>query len=345
MARSEAFNRSRGSGERNSNITPEMREVVKIWALNKNSNLGKETANITGTPRSSAPLRYPFAKIDEHDDYMRIEIVEFTPPGLVRADDSLRLRTSDEIAKKDINYTIILPVPQGVQDGRSAEWGMSEMGPLGALAASAAGAGLRSEGSLASMGGASFSEITGQLNELGTSDRATIGKLVTGGVAGMVANAITGGNADFVARETGLRINKNQQLLFSGVTGRDFSFNWDVIPRSRKEAEQVKVIIRILKQSMSAQRGGAATVKGLFLKSPDIFYLTYMKGRDPHPFLNAFKPSALTNFSVNYTGSGTYATYYDGNPIHLNLSMTFRELTPIYREDYLSEASGEGVGF
>ena len=51
---------------------------------------------------------------------MRIEI-KFTPPGLERADDSLRLKTSDEIAKKDINHTILLPVPQGVEDGRSAD--------------------------------------------------------------------------------------------------------------------------------------------------------------------------------------------------------------------------------
>ena len=96
---------------------------------------------------------------------------------------------------------------------------------------------------------------------------------------------------------------------------------------------------------MSAQRGGTKTVKGLFLKSPDIFYLTYMKGKDQHPFLNAFKPSALTSMSVNYTGSGTYATYHDGNPVHLNLSLSFRELTPVFREDYFKEESGDGVGY
>ena len=49
--------------------------------------------------------------------------------------------------------------------------------------------------------------------------------------------------------------------------------------------------------------------------------------------------------SVNYTGSGTYATYHDGNPVHLNLSLSFRELTPIFREDYFSEESGDGVGY
>ena len=318
----------------------------KNKAVEANRNLGKDVATNDGTPKSSAPLRYPYTKIDEHDDYLRLEIVEFTPPGLQRADDSLRLRTSDEIAKKDINHTIMLPVPQGVEDGRSADWDMSEMGPLAALSAAAAGAGLRADGSLATMGGASFAEMKGQLDKALETDKGTVGKLLTGGIAGLVANAVTGGKGgDAVARETGLRINKNQQLLFAGVTGRDFNFGWDIIPRSKKEASQVKVIIRVLKQAMSAQRGGTNTVKGLFLKSPDIFYLTYMKGKNQHPFLNAFKPAALTSCNVNYTGSGTYATYHDGNPVHLNLSLTFRELTPVYREDYSTEQSGEGVGY
>ena len=311
----------------------------------KNKDLGKEAEKPSETPKSSAPLRYPYTKIDEHDDYMRIEVVKFTPPGLQKADDSLRLRTSDEIAKKDIKHTIMLPVPQGVLDGRSADWSMSEMGPLAALLASAAGAGLRSEGSLATMAGKTFTEVVDQVQQLGQADRATVDSLLTGQVASMIASAITGNNVDAVGRETGLRINKNQQLLFSGVTGRDFNFGWDIVPRSRKEAQQTKIILRVLKQAMSAQRGGTKTVKGLFIASPDIFYLTYMKGKEQHPFLNAFKPCALTNMAVNYTGSGTYATYHDGNPVHLNLSLSFRELTPIFREDYFSEESGDGVGY
>ena len=317
----------------------------KSEAYVENRKLGRKNASVTETPESSAPLRYPYTKIDEHDDYLRLEVVKFTPPGLQKAEDSLRLRTSDEIAKKDIKHTIMLPVPQGVLDGRSADWNMSELGPIAALTASAVGAGLRQEGSLASMAGASFTDVVTTVQDLGKADRGTVGNLITGQVASMVASAVTGENIDIVARETGLRINKNQQLLFSGVTGRDFNFGWDIIPRSRKEAQQTKVILRVLKQAMSAQRGGTKTVKGLFIQSPDIFYLTYMKGKEQHPFLNAFKPCALTNCTVNYTGSGTYATYHDGNPVHLNLGLSFRELTPIYREDYLSEESGNGVGY
>ena len=113
---------------------------------------------------------------------MRLEIVAFTPPGLQRAEDSLRLRTSDEIAKKDINYTILLPVPQGVQDGRSADWGMSEMSPIGCRNCKCCSVRYESDGSIASMAGATLSELTSQFQALtDQADRATTSNLLTGG--------------------------------------------------------------------------------------------------------------------------------------------------------------------
>ena len=59
--------------------------------------------------------------------------------------------------------------------------------------------------------------------------------------------------------------------------------------------------------------------------------------------LNRFKTCALTNMSVNYTGSGTYATYDDGTPVHMKLDLSFKELNPIYREDH--EAVTDAVGY
>jgi len=58
----------------------------------------------------------------------------------------------------------------------------------------------------------------------------------------------------------------------------------------------------------------------------------------------------LNTMSVNYTGSGTYATYSDATPVHMVMTLTFQELTPIYREDYV-ESNGDykstikGTGF
>jgi hypothetical protein len=49
--------------------------------------------------------------------------------------------------------------------------------------------------------------------------------------------------------------------------------------------------------------------------------------------------------SLNFTGSGTYATYSDGTPVNMNLTLGFQELTPIYFEDYGSAEGKTGVGY
>ena len=47
--------------------------------------------------------------------------------------------------------------------------------------------------------------------------------------------------------------------------------------------------------------------------------------------------------SVNYTGAGTYATYSDSTPIKVTVDLSFKELEPIYNDDYALVA--EGVGY
>jgi hypothetical protein len=68
-----------------------------------------------------------------------------------------------------------------------------------------------------------------------------------------------------------------------------------------------------------------------------VFRLKYMSGGQPHPYLNTFKICALTGTTVNYTASGTYATYSDATPVHMNMTLQFQELTPIYHEDYVDQ--------
>jgi len=97
---------------------------------------------------------------------------------------------------------------------------------------------------------------------------------------------------------------------------------------------------------MNAKNGSLdENSSGLFIKSPDVFKLTYKTGSKNHQFLHKFKPMALLNMAVNYTGAGTYATYDNTSPIHLKMSLTFQELNPIYSEDYDTEEGKEGTGF
>ena len=164
----------------------------------------------------------------------------------------------------------------------------------------------------------------------------------------MAVNAL-GGNtsaAGILARQTGAILNPNMELLFGGVQLRQFSFSFDFAPRDENESIVIKKIIRAFKKSLNAKNSSTGeNSTGLFIKSPDVFQLTYKTGAKNHQFLHKFKPMALLNIGVNYTGAGTYATYDNTAPVHTKIDLTFQELNPIYSEDYDVEEGLEGTGF
>ena len=106
----------------------------------------------------------------------------------------------------------------------------------------------------------------------------------------------------------------------------------------------VRHIIRAFKSSMAAKKGidEAGGQGGVFLRAPDVFSLRYLHNGGQHPFLNSFKDCALTGMTVNYTNAGTYTTYDDGTPVSIRMNLTFKELNPIYHEDYIDNIPGVG---
>ena len=303
---------------------------------------------------SSKTFRYPLKNIDKSDDYLQIESLDYVPPGLNLSATSFAQNSSDDVGygKKTIRGTVILPIPEGIQDSNSAGWGSGDMGPLqGAVLG--AGMDVVSGGNLVTSAKNAVENLFKKAT--GASQTATGQTTIQAFFASQAANALLGGS-DFnqnLSRATGAVFNSNTELLFSGVTLRSgFSFSFDLVPRSKKESDEIKDIIRFFKSESAAQKGAASDgAAGLFLKSPSVFRLRYMSGGKDHPFLNQFKICALNAMSVNYTASGTYATYSDATPVHMNMTLTFQELTPIYREDYMEsggktyKSSIKGTGF
>jgi hypothetical protein len=295
---------------------------------------------------SSKIFRYPLKNIDASDDYLQIESYDYAPPGLSLGETNFAQRSSDDVEygkNKIIRGTVILPIPEGIQDTNSAGWGAGDMGPLQTAVLGA--------GKEMIVGGNFFESTKGAVQNLigkasGASQTAGGQNAIQTYFASQAAKALLGGS-DFnqnLSRATGAVFNSNTELLFSGVSLRSgFSFSFDLVPRSKKESDEIKDIIRFFKSESAAQKGAASDGgAGLFLKSPSVFRLRYMSGGRPHPFLNQFKICALNAMSVNYTGSGTYATYSDATPVHMVMTLTFQELTPIYREDYIEAGSRTG---
>ena len=282
--------------------------------------------------------RYPIKNINASDDFLKIESYKYEPPGLNLGEtDSFAQRSSDDVGygKPTGRGTVILPMPQTIQDSNGASWGAGNMDPLQTATMSAAMGIIGADGPVT----ATANAVTKLLGKLGAASQTAIGQdLSKTFFATKASEALTGGG-DFnqsLSRKTGAVLNSNTELLFNGVAPpRAFSFSFDLVPRSEAESKVIKEIILFFKKESATQKGAAsAGAAGLFLKSPSVFKLQYMSGGKSHPFLHQFKMCALNSMSVNYTGSGTYATYSDATPVHMQMALSFQELTPIYREDY-----------
>jgi hypothetical protein len=301
-------------------------------------------------------LRYPLKKIESSDDYLQIQIIKYKPPGIGNQPGSFALNTSDQtyanVGIKDILKTIILPIPDNLQDSNSVSWGADTINPLQAAILTGANTLINGEGGLGGRVSSLMSKISkGAQNIKDLALTGTGQDYIVGAAAGLAAKTLIGSTGDVfesaTRRTTGLVFNQNLELLFSGIAIRpEFSFAYDLIPRSKEEGQQIKQIIREFKTNSAASKGSAGDPgAGLFLKPPNVFKITYRSGNKDHPFLNRFKVCALLGISVDYAASGTYSTYPDATPTHMRMGLTFKELTPIYKEDYESGIGRDGVGY
>ena len=251
----------------------------------------------------------------------------------------------------DTQFYVELPIPKQISDGNAVDWGENSMNMFQMAGFQLAQGALGDKAAMQETQAVINALQQGDLDNPGLEGTQEITQAMRAALGGMALN-VFGGNItpnQFMSRASGKILNSNKELLFNGVKLREFTFDFTFTPRSSKEGERAKKIIRKFKQHMSPRAGkeiGKGS-EGFFVSSPDLFLLRYLSGGKDHPFLNSFKPCALTAFSVNYSQGGAYATYGSGGdstPVHMGVKMTFKETNPIYFEDY-DEESVKGVGF
>jgi hypothetical protein len=296
-----------------------------------------------------ASYRYPLRKLDDSDDYLEIKILEYKAPGLSAGSFDIAQKTSSEslAGSTPVGY-IFLPIPQAIEDTNSVDWGDDSLNSMAAYAVASGKNIIESPDAINALKSAATG-VVGMAENVATSGNGQ--NAASSYFASQAANLL-GANTSFegiLSRSSGKVLNPNMELLFKGVKLRSFNFAYDLVARDRNESNQIKGIITTLKKAMaprkSAGSGGSGGGGGLFVSAPNVFQLTYKKGAGKHPFLHTFKPAALVNMSVDYTGSGTYATYSDATPVHIKISMSFQELNPVYYEDYNESQSQIGVGY
>lgn len=299
-------------------------------------------------------LRYPVAEIYNTTDYLQIKIVRYKTVSdtagknkIVGAPGSRRNSTN----KEESLATIFLPIPSAIQDRNSVSYQNSNINAI--TGAAVAGAQTIMEGGQDLVGGDPIAKMKGLFNKILGAGNDTYG--AAGGAETLIdlftkslasqAVGVFGGNVtvdQLLARQDGKIFNPNMELLFNGPSLRQFAFSFQMTPRSKTESDAVKSIIRTFKLNMAPQVTTEGSGSGnLFLKTPNVFELTYKQGKDSHSFLHQFKQCFLENVSVNYTGAGTYATYDDGTPVSIIMNLQFKEIEPIYDIDYFNDTGDE----
>ena len=251
-------------------------------------------------------------------------------------------------ANRLMKYLIELPIPQDLSDSNSVTWGEDRANALELAALAVAQEAMQGnigENAINLAQTAVTALNTGiDIPGLKSDTQAAVRAALSGAAIGALGSNVS--PQSVISRSTGQILNNNLELLFQGVNLRTFPYSITFSPRSPEEARVVKDIIRRLKTSMAPKAGEFdGTAGGIFIQSPDVFQLKFLKDDVDHPFLHAFKLCALTGMSVNYTNAGTYTSYEDGTPVNIRMSLTFKELNPIYHEDYMQVAAGPGVGY
>jgi hypothetical protein len=280
--------------------------------------------------------KYPLNLNLNLQDCIKFSIVEYKPPGLQPGAEGSRIVTLNssrpEIAGegRTILGTITLPIPGGISDRNSVNWNGDRLGEITKFFAGI------SMGAMLGGGEGATSATEGGVATLAPNgDTSALSKTITS----QLVQAATGSNG-ILSRQYGAVINENLELLFSGPSLRNFTFNFRFTPRKKEEAVAVRKIIRMFKQAMSVKRSEST----LLLKTPHTFAISYLSKDADHPYLNKFKECALTDCAVNYTPDGTYMTYTDSSMTAYELSLTFQELVPIFDDEYPNDNDGS-IGF
>ena len=291
---------------------------------------------------SSEILRYPTEMPDSFEyDFISIQAKEYQATGLSPQTGDL----SQSNVGGETFETVILPMQPNLSESNAVNYQDSSANFLQLAGGQIAGNSIEGIGNFLSgnMEGAGAA-----FGAAGATAQQTAQSIMNDPKAKAYLSAYFAGQAvgtNLVGRSTGMVINPNMTVLFSGPTLRSFQFSFPMTPRSEEEARNIRRIIRAFKRNSLPQRSESSA----FLMTPRIFLLKYIFSSNStteatHPFLNKFKPCMLTNFNVNYTPDNSYMTLRDGSMTRYTIDLTFKEVVPNFADEY-SNLEEQNMGF
>ena len=231
---------------------------------------------------------------------------------------SLQLQQKSTVAMRTC---IALYMPPSVKVSYAADYG--EGGEIGLLAESGSD---MIEAFMGQAGGMNKETMLSSASKLMDSGKTGLTQFAL-----KAMDTVAPGAKALMAISEGKVITPRMELMFNGIGRRQFSFDFNFIPKSEVEAMTVERIIHKFKYHMASNYDtGAAGVRKMDI--PDHFNIKYMYKDTENLHLNRISTCVLKDMEISY-GGDRYVTYPDGRPQSSQISLTFQELEIITKND------------
>lgn len=214
--------------------------------------------------------------------------------------------------------TIDLYMPGQIQTSYISDWGQENLGAIGSLAD--AGMGLSSVNNWDDASSA-WDVVKRSLKESASSTSAS------------AIQAISPLNVETLRKTASSTLsNPYMEVLFNGVQNRTFSFTFKMIPQNEREQIKIKNIVDEFKfhRAPEFKYSGQSN----YMLFPSEFDIQFLNNQGENPWLFKISTCALTNFTINYTPDGQYATRNDGSPFATEITLEFTELLSLTKESH-----------
>ena len=297
-----------------------------------------------------APITYPKDIQNNAGDYVKFQFGTYEPPYQNASVNSSQQTTYYNInpnftAKGD---SFFLPMPSDIGSSITGNWGGKDITAL-------AGFALQNAASPVS------NFVTGKPTQAKTAlgnvfKTDTLTKAAAGvaedflkelgnqfsNLPGLGANLTTN---DVLALTSGSIINPNTELLYGGTGLRQHGYTFKLVPTSQPEAENVIKIVEAFKKAAAPKKNPqkiAGTQVTNFIGIPDVCQVSFLTydGRsvEENVYLPRYKLSAINSVSVDYVVDGNYASFRDGRPVGVSLTIALTELKLLFADEM-----GEGT--
>lgn len=182
-------------------------------------------------------------------------------------------------------------------------------------------------GKVASVGVAALSGLA-----LGAAGRSLTGASAAAAQASNIISQ-TGRVVSRAASIAGYPINPRIEVLYSTTPQRQYVFEVLMAPRNEFESKSIDAIIRTLRYHGAPEID--AFTKGFTFIPPAEFDITFYNKGEENVRIHRINTCVLERIETDFSPTGAYATFSNGFPVAVRLSMAFREVEVVHKQRVL----------